>query len=79
MRRFPKLDEFPYMVVDFIRRLVGLPEGTRPSYAADKTAKNHRSLVRKRLGAKYHQAGARHAASAVSHTIPSSPTRPPCL
>jgi TnpA family transposase len=76
MGRFPKLEEFPGMVVDFIRRLVELPEDTMPSYAADKTAKNHRSLVRKRLGAKYHQAGARKVAEEAIRVEAASKNRP---
>lgn len=31
MGRFPKPDEYPEMVVDFVRRTVELPEGTLPS------------------------------------------------
>ncbi|MER7236267.1 DUF4158 domain-containing protein [Streptomyces olivaceus] len=56
---FPKLEDVPDMVVDFVRRLVELPEDTLPVYQAEKTAKNHRGLVRKRVGVLYDQAEAR--------------------
>ncbi len=56
---FPKLEEVPVMVVDFVRRQVELPEGTLPVYQAQKTAKNHQGLVRKRVGVLYSQAEAR--------------------
>ncbi|MFF3907614.1 hypothetical protein ACFYZJ_16795 [Streptomyces sp. NPDC001848] len=56
---FPKLEDVPEMVVDFVRRAVELPEGTLPLYRAVKTAKNHRGLVRQRVGVVYDQAEAR--------------------
>ncbi|EDY52899.1 DUF4158 domain-containing protein [Streptomyces clavuligerus] len=40
---FPKLEDVPEMVADFVRRQVGLPEGTLAVYRAGKTAKNHRA------------------------------------
>jgi hypothetical protein len=40
---FPKLEDVPEMMVDFVRRAVELPEGTLPLYRAVKTAKNHRA------------------------------------
>jgi hypothetical protein len=55
----PKLEDVPEMVVDFVRRAVELPEGTLPLYRASKTAKNHRGLVRQRVGVVYDQAEAR--------------------
>ncbi|GAV41726.1 Tn3 family transposase [Streptomyces acidiscabies] len=76
MGRFPKQDEFPVMVVDFVRRIVELPEGTTAAYTADKTAKNHRSLVRQRLGAKYNQAKARQVAQAAIWVEAASKNRP---
>lgn len=47
------------MVVGFVRRAVELPEGTLPAYRAERTAKHHRGLVRKRVGVTYDQAKAR--------------------
>ncbi|MFD3874842.1 DUF4158 domain-containing protein [Streptomyces sp. NPDC058623] len=76
MGRFPKLDEIPDMVVDFVRRMVDLPEGTRPAYASEKTAKNHRALVRRRLEAKYNQVRARKIAEAAIRVEAASKNRP---
>lgn len=59
---FPKLEVVPDMVVDFVRPQVELPEGTLPVYQAEKTAKNHRGLVRKRVGVLYDQVEARRIA-----------------
>ncbi|MFF4794423.1 DUF4158 domain-containing protein [Streptomyces sp. NPDC001276] len=56
---FPKVEDVPDMVVDFVRRHVELPEGTLPVYQAEKSAKNHRGLVRKRVGVLYDQAEGR--------------------
>ena len=56
---FPALEDVPEMVVDFVRRAVELPEGTLPVYRAERTAKHHRGLVRKRVGVMYDQAKAR--------------------
>jgi hypothetical protein len=56
---FPKLAEIPDMVVDFVRRVVELPEGTLPVYASQRSAEHHRALVRKRVGAKYDAGRAR--------------------
>ncbi|MER8225322.1 DUF4158 domain-containing protein [Streptomyces sp. NPDC094143] len=56
---FPALEDVPVMVVDFVRRAVELPEGTLPVYRAERTAKHHRGLVRKRVGVTYDQAMAR--------------------
>lgn len=59
---FPKLAEIPNMVADFVRRAVELPDGTLAVYASQRSAEQHRALVRKRLGAKYDAAGARAVA-----------------
>ncbi|MFJ6574243.1 Tn3 family transposase [Streptomyces sp. NPDC091292] len=56
---FPALEDVPVMVVDFVRRAVELPESTLPVYRAERTAKHHRGLVRKRVGVTYDQARAR--------------------
>lgn len=49
---FPKPDEYPEMVVDFVRRTDELPEGTLLSYATGRTADRQRTEVRRRLGTK---------------------------
>ncbi|MEU9737030.1 DUF4158 domain-containing protein [Streptomyces sp. NPDC048002] len=56
---FPALEDVPEQVVEFVRRQVELPEGTLPLYRAERTAKHHRGLVRKRAGVKYDQGEAR--------------------
>ncbi|TPQ21174.1 DUF4158 domain-containing protein [Streptomyces sporangiiformans] len=48
--RFPKPDEYPEMVVDFVRRAVKLPEGTKPLWAIGRTAERQRTEVRRRVG-----------------------------
>jgi hypothetical protein len=53
MGRFPKVEEYPEAVVDFVRRAVEPAEGTVLPVVADKTAKTHRTLVRRRLKARY--------------------------
>ncbi|WP_330315877.1 DUF4158 domain-containing protein [Streptomyces platensis] len=47
---FPALEGVPEQVVEFVRRQVELPEGTLPLYRAERTAKHHRGLVRKKVG-----------------------------
>jgi hypothetical protein len=39
---FPKRDEVPDVVADFVRRVVELPEGTLPVYASQRTAQQLR-------------------------------------
>ncbi|KUL55449.1 hypothetical protein ADL22_00720 [Streptomyces sp. NRRL F-4489] len=56
MGRFPKPEEYPAAGVDFVLRGVELPEGTVLPILADKAAKNHRSLVHRRLDARYEPA-----------------------
>ncbi|GAA2280874.1 MULTISPECIES: DUF4158 domain-containing protein [Kitasatospora] len=50
---FPRWEEVPETVVDFVRRAAELPEGVVAGYSAEKTAKNHRSLIRQRVGVTY--------------------------
>ena len=50
---FPKLEGIPDMVVDFVRRAVSLPEGTLLSHASKRTAEQHRTWVRRRIGVRY--------------------------
>ncbi|MGW2973516.1 hypothetical protein ACWDBO_43420 [Streptomyces mirabilis] len=56
---FPALEKVPEQVVEFVRRQVEQPHGTLPQHRAERTAKHHRGLVRKKAGAKYHQHKAR--------------------
>jgi hypothetical protein len=62
MGRFPKSDEYPEMVVDFVRRAVEMPEGTVPLWATGRTAERQRTEVRRWVGATYDQAAARRIA-----------------
>ncbi|MFK4149588.1 Tn3 family transposase [Streptomyces sp. NPDC004065] len=73
---FPRLEDVPEMVVDFVRRAVELPEGTLPLYQAVKTAKNHRGLVRQRVGVVYDQAEARRIAEASIRSEAAAKNRP---
>jgi hypothetical protein len=73
---FPKLEDVPELVVDFVRRAVDLPEGTLPLYRVVKTAKNHRSLVRQRVGVVYDQAEARRIAEASIRKEAAAKNRP---
>ncbi|MFH9250972.1 DUF4158 domain-containing protein [Streptomyces lydicus] len=54
---FPKVEDIPEAVAEFVRRAVELPEGTLPVYRAAKTMKNHRGLVRQRVGVASTRAG----------------------
>ncbi|MFJ2868280.1 Tn3 family transposase [Kitasatospora sp. NPDC087314] len=59
---FPRWEEVPETVVDFVQRAVELPEGVVAGYGAEKTAKNHRALVRQRVGVLYDAGRARKVA-----------------
>jgi hypothetical protein len=72
---FPKLDENPDTVVDFVRRAVDLPEGTVPR-AANRTAERQRTVVRQRTGLSYDKAKARKTAEAVMRSEAVSKNRP---
>ncbi|MFJ9683683.1 DUF4158 domain-containing protein [Streptomyces sp. NPDC101194] len=75
MGRFPKLDEIPDTIVAFVRRAVGLPEGTVPR-AANRTAERQRTAVRQRTGLSYDKAKARKIAEAVMRSEAVSKNRP---
>ncbi|MEU9500014.1 DUF4158 domain-containing protein [Streptomyces sp. NPDC048196] len=72
---FPKLDEIPDPVVDFVRRAVDLPEGTAPR-ASNRTAERQRTAVRQRTGLSYDKARARKIAEAVMRSEAVSKNRP---
>ncbi|WP_331763539.1 DUF4158 domain-containing protein (plasmid) [Streptomyces hirsutus] len=73
---FPALEEIPEQVVEFVRRQVELPEGTLPVYRAERTAKHHRGLVRKRVGVAYDQAEARRIAEQAIRKEAAAKNRP---
>ncbi|WP_406356922.1 Tn3 family transposase [Streptomyces sp. NBC_01635] len=56
---FPKQDDVPEQVVEFVRRVMELPESTLPVYASGRTAERHRSWVRERCGVRYDGPAAR--------------------
>ncbi|MEU9797037.1 DUF4158 domain-containing protein [Streptomyces sparsogenes] len=72
---FPKLDEVPETVADFVRRAVDLPEGTVPR-ASNRTAERQRTAVRQRTGLSYDKAKARKIAEAVMRSEAVSKNRP---
>ncbi|MEU5525179.1 DUF4158 domain-containing protein [Streptomyces sp. NPDC047860] len=76
MGRFPKPDEYPEMVVDFVRRAVELPEGTKPLWATGRTAERQRTEVRRRVGATYDQAEARRITEASIRKEAAAKNRP---
>ncbi|MEV6957235.1 Tn3 family transposase [Streptomyces sp. NPDC051183] len=59
---FPKQEDVPEQVVEFVRRVMELSESTLPVYASQRTAKSHRSLVRERCGMRYDGPAARKVA-----------------
>ncbi|MFI1569142.1 Tn3 family transposase [Streptomyces sp. NPDC020490] len=73
---FPALEDVPEQVVEFVRRQVELPEGTLPVYRAERTAKHHRGLVRKRVGVAYDQAEARRVAETAIRKEAAAKNRP---
>ncbi|MDX3230442.1 DUF4158 domain-containing protein [Streptomyces sp. ME19-01-6] len=76
MGRFPKPDEYPEMVVDFVRRTVELPEGTLPLYEAGRTTERQRAEVRRRVGTKYKQSKTRRIAEEAIRKEAASKNRP---
>ncbi|SCK63109.1 protein of unknown function [Streptomyces sp. AmelKG-E11A] len=73
---FPRLEDIPEAVAEFVRRAVELPEGTLPVYRAAKTMKNHRGLVRQRVGVAYDQGRARRIAEESIRKEAASKNRP---
>ncbi|MFD3734183.1 DUF4158 domain-containing protein [Streptomyces sp. NPDC058632] len=63
-------------MAEFVRRAVELPEGTLPLYRAAKTMKNHRGLVRQRVGVAYDQVRARRIAEESIRREAASKNRP---
>ncbi|MEV0151446.1 DUF4158 domain-containing protein [Nonomuraea sp. NPDC050733] len=50
---FPKLKDVPAVVCEHLREAIGLPEVVVLEDAAERSAKRHRSFVRKRMGVTY--------------------------
>ncbi|MFJ7996397.1 DUF4158 domain-containing protein [Streptomyces sp. NPDC096310] len=62
---FPRWEEIPEPVVEFVRRAVDLPEGTEPFRASGRTGERMRTGVRRRSGVSYDTARARKISEAV--------------
>ncbi|MFE2094205.1 DUF4158 domain-containing protein [Streptomyces sp. NPDC059460] len=73
---FPKVENIPEAVAEFVRRAVELPEGTLAVYRAAKTMKNHLGLVRQRVGVAYDQGRARRIAEESIRKEAASTNRP---
>ena len=76
---FPALAEVPAVVVEHVRRDLGLAEGTAAVYASARTAKRHRDLVRQRLGVVRDPAGARKVAAEAIREAATRKNNPPDL
>jgi hypothetical protein len=63
MGRFPRDEEIPELVVDHVRRGLGLDAGVSAVYGSDRTRRHHRGLVRKRVGVIHNPARAREVAA----------------
>ena len=63
MGRFPRDEEIPELVVDHVRRGLGLDAGVSAVYGSDRTRRHHRGLVRKRVGVVHNPARAREVAA----------------
>lgn len=48
--RFPRLAEIPAQVIEHVRNELGLPEQVGMTDVAERTGRNHKTLVRSRLG-----------------------------
>ncbi|MGW0807950.1 DUF4158 domain-containing protein [Nonomuraea sp. NPDC002799] len=62
MGRFPRLAEIPAQVIEHVRNELGLPERIGMTDVAERTGRNHKALVRARLGLDGDQAAARKLA-----------------
>ena len=56
---FPKLDQIPVTVIEHVRQELGLHEATAVACVPERTTRNHKSLVRHRLGLSADQGAAR--------------------
>ncbi|MFE7330106.1 transposase [Streptomyces sp. NPDC057565] len=73
---FPKVENIPEAVAEFVRRAMELPEGTLAVYRAAKTMNNHLGLVRQRVGVAYDQGRARRIAEESIRKEAASTNRP---
>jgi hypothetical protein len=76
---FPALADVPAVVIEHVRRDLGLAEGTVAVYASARTAERHRDLVRQRLGVVRDPAGARKMAAEAIREAATRKNNPPDL
>jgi hypothetical protein len=76
---FPALADVPAVVVEHLRRDLGLAEGTAAVYASARMAERHRDLVRQRLGVVRDPAGARKVAAEAIREAATRKNNPPDL
>ncbi|MBV9013193.1 MAG: DUF4158 domain-containing protein [Pseudonocardiales bacterium] len=79
MGRFPSLGEIPVPVVDFVRRGLGLPEGTMPEWGSDRIGRHHKALLRERVGITNDQKLARQIAETAIRSEAARKNNPPDL
>lgn len=79
MGRFPKSDEVPELVIDHVRRGLGLAVDVSPVHGADRTRGHHRGLIRKRVGTTYNPKKAREIAATAIREAAEKMNNPPDL
>jgi hypothetical protein len=79
MGRFPRDEEIPELVVDHVRRGLGLDAGVSAVYGSDRTRRHHRGLVRKRVGVVHNPARAREVAAGAIREAAVKMNNPPDL
>jgi len=73
---FARFDEVPASIVGHLRQELGLHESVNPATVPDKTVRNHRGLVRHRLGLVSDQAAARKIAAEAIRTAAETKDNP---
>ncbi|GAA3516090.1 hypothetical protein GCM10023075_78620 [Streptosporangium album] len=79
MARFPSPEEIPQVVVDHVRRCLGLADDVEPDHGAASTAKWHRKKIRARQGVVYDQPRARVIAAEAMSKAALAKNNPPDL
>ena len=76
---FPPLQTVPAVVIEHVRRDLGLPEDVVAVHAAPRTAKRHRDFVRQRFGVVRNSAAARKVAAEAIREAAHARNQPPDL
>ncbi|MEV1175307.1 DUF4158 domain-containing protein [Nonomuraea sp. NPDC049784] len=79
MARFPAREEIPEVVVDHVRRCLGLAADVEPDHGAASTAKWHRKQIRTRQGVTYDKERARAIAAEAIIEAAQAKNNPPDL